>query len=282
MDELQAALQKIDALTETVKALQEFATMNVGVTSAPTVSVEAPSVPTAPTTHPTTNSVPQQERFSAVRNGARPNPRRIIPITTCQNRFQILSDQNVEDDNEEVRLVGDSMVRGQLTEFCGRAPRTRKRFCIPGGGLDDVIATADEVASQAPDNTTYVIHVGTNDVEKTRSEDLLNKYRQLIRNFKERSGKLILSGIIPRLAAGRRFLNAATSVNRRLATMCREEDIGFVDTWNDFYYDKTLFSEDGIHLNQVGAARFGRLLSEAVKEFRSKNGAVHARPRQVQ
>ena len=64
----------------------------------------------------------------------------------------------------------------------------------------------------------------------------------------------------------------ATSMNRRLANLCGEESVGFVDTWDSFFYDRSLFEEDGVHLNDVGAARFGRLLNDAVEKYRSKNG----------
>ena len=284
-DDLKVALQEIAALKEKVKALEEFATLNVAVTPELEVTITTPSSPT-PTPSPqttittNTNPVPPQEEFHTVTNGVRPRRRNFLPITMCQNRFQLLPDQVDVDDNEEVRLVGDSMVRGQLTEFCSRAPRTRKRFCIPGGGVDDVTAAIDEVANLAPNNTTYVIHVGTNDVVRTRSEVLIEKYKDMIRTYKERSHRIIISGIIPRIQAGRRFYNIATSVNRRLATICREENVGFIDMWDNFYYDKSLFADDGVHLNEVGAARFGRLLSGAVSEYRSKNGTVHALPSQ--
>ncbi|KAK3886028.1 hypothetical protein Pcinc_009804 [Petrolisthes cinctipes] len=167
LTDLKAAQRKIEALSEKLETLQEFVTLNVGMTSTPTAPVDTAPVQTAstplpPPAPPTTPS--PREEFRVVRNNIRPT-RNIIPITTCQNRFKILAQDDDEDDTE-ARLVGDSMVRGQLTEFCGRAPKSRKRFCIPGGGLDDVIDSVDEVTSLAPDNTTYVIHVGTNDVFK--------------------------------------------------------------------------------------------------------------------
>jgi lysophospholipase L1-like esterase len=130
---------------------------------------------------------------------------------------------------------------------------------------------AADVAASAPANSLYVIHAGTNDVQRTRSEELMEKYRRLIKTYKDKSNKVIISGIIPRMRAERRFYDSATSINRRLANLCREEDVGFVDTWNKFYYDHSLFSDDNVHLNQVGSARLGRLLSDAVKEYRSKN-----------
>ena len=265
-EELNAALKVIDTLTTKVDSLSEFVSLNVASpTPAPAASPAA--------TDANTSSVPSQEDFQVVRNNVRPK-RRILPETECYNKFQILTD--AADDDEEVRLVGDSLIYGQLHEFVARAPATRKRFCIPGGGMQDVIDAVKEVTDQAPATTTYVIHVGTNDVQRFRSEELLDKYRQMIRAYKVKSSNVILSGIIPRRQAGHRFYSFASSINRRLANLCSEENVGFVNTWDHFYYDASLFSNDGLHLSQVGAARFGRLLDDAVRDFRSKNENVLA------
>ena len=263
-EELKRANDKIDSLTNKSEAVVEFVTNNV-------VGTPPDSTEVTPTAAP----VRTEPEFQIVRNNVRPRVRKIIP-TTCQNRFRILADRTEEE--EEVRLVGDSLVRGQLTEFCARAPEKRKRFCIPGGGVDDVIASVDEVSNLAPANTTYVIHVGTNDIQHTRSEELMAKYKKLIQKFKVKSSNVVLSGIIPRVKANNQFFNFASSTNRRLSNLCSEEGIGFVDTWDHFYHDRSLFTPDGIHLNDVGSARFGRLLNEGVKDFQAKNGGVRRAP----
>ena len=201
-----------------------------------------------------------------------------LPTTTCANRFQILTEADSDEDQEEIRLVGDSITRPLLTEYCGRSPKSRKRFCFPGAGVDEVTAAVNAVSSQAAENTTYVIHVGTNDVQRTRSEELLEKYRTMMRTYKEKSNKVVISGVLPRSQAGSRFYASAASLNRRLANLCREENVGFVNTWDHFYYDASLFSGDGLHLSPIGAARFGRLLDDAVKDYRTKNGNALTRP----
>ncbi len=89
----------------------------------------------------------------------------------------------------------------QLTEFCGRVPRTRKHFCIPWGSAQDVITAMEEVTSQVPTNTTYVVHVDTNDMQRTISEELLDKYQQMIRTYKDKSNRVIVSGIITYMQA---------------------------------------------------------------------------------
>ena len=86
--------------------------------------------------------------------------------------------------------MGDSILRGQLIEFSGRAqfsgraPNNRKRYCIPGARLDDITDVCGEVTSDADDNTLFIIHAGTNDVSSTRPEELLEKYKKIIRQFR--------------------------------------------------------------------------------------------------
>ena len=283
-EERDAANERIDVLTRRLAALEEFVSLNVGVLPNNAIAsplqtvreevpapVPAPALTSAPADEDTADDdvrrpAAHEDDFHIVRSNVRPGAKKIIPGIRCANRFQIFSDSSSEEE-AEVRLVGDSIVRGQLTEFCGRSPRTRQRYCIPGGGVDDVAAAVEEVCRQAPQNAAYVIHVGTNDVaNRTGSEALLKKYRQLIRTYKTKSNRILISGILPRRNAGHRFLSVATSTNRRLVNLCREEGVGFINTWDHFYYDDSLFS-DGVHLNQVGAARFGRLLDDAVKVF---------------
>ena len=53
----------------------------------------------------------------------------IVPIET-QNSFSPLAD--LVDEPEDSIIVGDSMIRHQLEEFCGRAPKRRKDIAILG------------------------------------------------------------------------------------------------------------------------------------------------------
>lgn len=165
-----------------------------------------------------------------------------------------------------------------LDEFCSRAPRRRRRHCIPGGTLDDVTAACDDISHDANENTLFLLHVGTNDLQRTRSEALLEKYRTMIRKYKERSNNVIISGILPRINADRLFYNKAFSTNARLVNLCREEGVRFVNFWNDFYNQETLFNNDGLHLNEIGSARLGRLFHDAVVANTAKNASQPARP----
>ncbi len=142
---------------------------------------------------------------------------------------------------------------------------------MPVARIDDVTDLFDQVSEEVTNESLFVVHTGTNDVRKTRSEDLLEKYRKLIQQYKTKSSKIMISGVLPRIAAENGFYSKAFSLNNRLETICKEHGMEFVNMWNDFNNKTGLFKEDDLHLSPVGAARFGRLLSEAVRKFWAKN-----------
>lgn len=209
---------------------------------------------------------PSGDGFTRVKGGSPPRPaKRRLPIITA-NRYSVLGPLQ-EDDSREIRLVGDSIVRGQLMEFCGRSPSSRKRYCTPGARVGDIADSIDDFTAGASGDTGYILHVGTNNVQSTRSEELLERYRTLLRSLKLRSEHIVISGILPRCRAGNSFYGKASYINNCMKVICEEEGVGFVNFWNDFYGQRDLFLPDGIHLNGVGAARFGRLLNKAATFF---------------
>ena len=260
--------RKIIELTQTVEALKERLQNHECHGNGATPANNVPPPPA--TQSPVSNVEPRHgnEGFTPVRRGGK-TVRPIIQPTVCSNRFKILEE---EDEPASTFLVGDSMIRQQLTEFCGRVKRRRRLFCMPGAGIDDVTDMMDKVSEEATNESLFVIHAGTNDVHKTRSEELLDKYRKLIQQYKTKSSNIIISGVLPRIEADDLFYSKAFSLNNRLRNLCKDNGVEFVNMWNDFYNRTGLFHSDGLHLSAVGAARFGRLINEAVRSFWSKNG----------
>ena len=220
----------------------------------------------------------QDDGFQPVRNGAKP-PRKSPKLEedlTYSNRYQVLAE--TKEDEFETRLVGDSMIKGQLTEFCGRSRGgRRKRYCYSGATVDDMTAVRDFVTEKADENTVVMIHAGTNDVQWTRNEELLEKYRRMIRSYKEKvcEKNIVISGILPRTKVEISFFNKAFSINNRLKTLCAEENVNFVNFWDNFYFDRhLLLGKKGLHLNGWGAARFGRLLCNELSALRVKNAST--------
>ncbi len=154
-------------------------------------------------------------------------------------------------------------MRGQLTEFCGRNRRPRRRYCIPGAKVNDIIEAADCVTERATPDTLYMIYAGTNDVQTTKPDDLVAKYRRVIHKYKEKSQHVLVSGILPRIKPYFGFFKRAHRNNGKLRKMCEDEGMAFTNLCNHFYECENLFRDDGPHLNETGSARLGRLLDGA-------------------
>ena len=154
--------------------------------------------------------------FIPVRNGVQVKPKMIVKTET-QNSFSPLAD--LVDETEDSIIVGDSMIRHQLEEFCGRAPKRRKRYCYPGAKIDDITKALEDITEKEKHDSLYIVHVGTNDFKNTNSEELLEKYKRLIGTLKEKRSKFIVFGILPRIGAEKQFYNKAFSTNNRLKSL---------------------------------------------------------------
>ena len=172
--------------------------------------------------------------------------------------------------NEDTKLIGDSLIRDQLDELCSRS-KNYHHHCFPRAKLNHIINSYENTTANSTENTLIIIHAGTNDIKETKSEALLAKYREMIRKYKMKSSNIIISGILPRINASSSFYDKASSTNRRLTNLCREKGVDFINLWDQFYNKSSLFRHDGLHLNPVDSARFGRLLHTAVSIFMSKN-----------
>ena len=58
------------------------------------------------------------------------------------------------------------------------------------------------------------------------------------------------------------ILNRLLGINTRVEKLYRREDVMYVDVWDNFNKDRSLFIGDSLHLNRVGKARLGRVLDE--------------------
>ena len=71
------------------------------------------------------------------------------------------------------------------------------RICLPSAGIQDVRNRAASVVGPGKGGTVLV-HVGTNDLDKKGSEEVMGRYRELVRELKRvRVGNIVLSGFPP-------------------------------------------------------------------------------------
>ena len=96
----------------------------------------------------------------------------------------------------------------------------------------------------------------------------MDTYRKLLKKTKEaRVEQIILSGILP--VFGNRIDGYRNSkriaINGMVKRLCKEEDVGYVDLWEDSLVGKEeMYVRDGLHLSGKGAAVFAEGLSGAV------------------
>ncbi len=67
-------------------------------------------------------------------------------------------------------------------------------------------------------------------------------------------------------------LSRMIGINALVQNLCKEEGVMYVDVWDHFSRDRTLYVKDGLHLSSVGKARLGRVLDESArKEIEKKH-----------
>ena len=173
-----------------------------------------------------------------------------------------------ENDPCQVRLVGDSTIRGQLNAFCIRDKKNRQRFCYPGAKIKTLIDSLDTFTANDTDNTHYILHVGTNDISgPQRNPELIANYKKLLLKLKEKRRDVTVSAVLPRAAEIGHFHTKAYSFNAELRLLCRDLQVSYFNAWNDFTDPNHLYSSDSLHLSICGASRLGRLLNTHMKEF---------------
>ncbi len=91
-----------------------------------------------------------------------------------------------------------------------------------------------------------MLHAGTNDVQTSRTNEILDNYRRGIRRFKQKSSHIIISGILPRINAFTGFHRKASDINNRLKSLCHDEEVAFTNAWDNFYDSPNLFRPDAL------------------------------------
>ena len=108
-----------------------------------------------------------------------------------------------------------------------------------------------------------MIHIGGNDIGGMRSLELVDKYKNLIKDIREKGHFPLITGIVPRMREGSRWYSKAFEVNNTLKSLCAKEGITFINPWNDFYGKSDLFKRDGVHFNEKGTDLFcNKILSQ--------------------
>ena len=159
-------------------------------------------------------------------------------------------------------LLGDSIVREQEVEFAQRCASKRRVVCGPGKGVDWLAQEVHNLSLGSREDVV-VTHVGTNDLRRMRQDELTQRYESVVRSLREKTDKVLVTSVLPRPRDGAAGVELVRTINRSLQTMCDRAGAQYVDLYPHFDGVRGIF-RDGLHLNGWGAARFGRLLNQAV------------------
>jgi hypothetical protein len=157
--------------------------------------------------------------------------------------------------SEKCLVLVDSIVRN-----AGAGKSNMRAECFPGIRSEQLLRVVEYRATEKRDlgnPDAVVIHVGTNDIKRTKNLDhVMGDIYDLINMAKSKfsSSRVILSGVLRRRDISWRSIGA---VNDRLGWVANTLGVAFVDP--NSWMDDWGYSGDGLHLHQRGAQQLGQL-----------------------
>ena len=168
----------------------------------------------------------------------------------------------------QVVVVGDSIIRGIDSILCKPDRESRMVCCLPGARVRDISDRLERILEREGEDPVVVVHVGTNNIGKTRKEDLFLDYLALGTKLKNRSSRVIISGLLPEPRANWHRVEKIREVNTWLKEWCGKEGFHFMGHWHQYWDRRDLYRWDGLHLNQAGtsvlANRINRLVTRTL------------------
>jgi len=142
-------------------------------------------------------------------------------------------------------VIGDSIVRGTDRRFCGCERDSRMVCCLPGARVQDVSQRAESILKGEGTQPEVVVHIGINNMDRKCDEVLQQQFRELRRNLKSRTSRIVISGLLPVPCASEARNRTVVQVNTWLNSWCRREDFRYQDHWDLFWGRWHLYKSTG-------------------------------------
>uniref|UniRef100_A0A3B3BW75 SGNH hydrolase-type esterase domain-containing protein n=1 Tax=Oryzias melastigma TaxID=30732 RepID=A0A3B3BW75_ORYME len=214
-------------------------------------------------------SLPTRQRTSSTpvhrRTGKKPSMNGAV---TLQNRFAPLSDDpGLPNDHPlesstrrtcnpsegkrperklkarpETLIVGDSTVK-DVQWFCSR---NTKVLCFPNDMVSDMQERILQTVAKYPKLQNILLHTGSNDVSKQKSEVLKQDFSGLIRTVSSMNAAVFNSCPIPTIRGGEERFSRLLALNRWLSVACGETGINFINNFHIFWERKHLFNPSAL------------------------------------
>ena len=100
----------------------------------------------------------------------------------------------------------------------------KESVCLQGAGVkrvaEKVKAVHDRSSSSSSSGRTstavFCLSVGTNQIQKRRSEEFVNNYKDMLDNIRSRGGAAVVHSILPRVGVSHEWQSRALGINSRL------------------------------------------------------------------
>uniref|UniRef100_A0A3B3C2D9 SGNH hydrolase-type esterase domain-containing protein n=1 Tax=Oryzias melastigma TaxID=30732 RepID=A0A3B3C2D9_ORYME len=148
----------------------------------------------------------------------------------------------------ETLIVGDSTVK-DVQWFCSR---NTKVLCFPNDVVSDMQERILKTVAKYPTVQNIVLHTGSNDVSKQKSDVLKQDFTGLIRSVSSLNAAVFISGPIPTIRGGEERFSRLLALNRWLSVACGETGIHFINNFCQVTLPN-LFKSDGLHPNHTGS-----------------------------
>ena len=184
-----------------------------------------------------------------------------------RNRFGVLTEEgqaDIETINSQTVLIGSSMA-GSV----GRALHWQLRGAFvwmkySGAKIEGIAERLQEIELEEKVKNLVLI-VGTNNLKNDGTEDIMEKYEELIWTAKEKGDrKIVVVGIISRSDLGDYYESKGLGINIRLKRKCDAMGVKYVEMGGQFKERDSVLWDDGLHLNDAGAYKMGKAIFDRI------------------
>ena len=191
-----------------------------------------------------------------------------IKVNSKKNKGNNIKNKNnrKKDDTNKIFVVGDSMSRHLSENLRNKTGKDATGYTLSGGTIVNAVQT---LRNSSETHDTLVVQVGTNDIGRLKEDDIKFKYRALLDEMKNRRLGSVLIGILPRGTVYKEEPfrnNDAFYINKWLENECNIRNIKFLDQWDIFYGNWSMYGRDGFHLSKLGKNKLAQNLVKLLQE----------------
>ena len=202
----------------------------------------------------------------------------ILNISTRLNISNSINTIELISDKETILFVGDSITDGyELNTYYNYDNKLLINSGIGGYKTTNIIKRFRNLVEQYNSNKLFLM-IGTNDIGSGVSkEEIVNNIKKIISMIKEKkpNTKIYLETIYPvnnnkRKQDNMRNNKIISDINNELKEYCENSDIYFIDVYSHLVDESNMlkdeYTEDGLHLNNLGYEEVTKVLKPYIDE----------------